>query len=147
MVYIFICFVFFNIIAYFIPKKLSRVEMYATALFALNYGMLNDVLLDLHYNLYGYYKPGFQWIEIIAIILYFPSINILYLNGYPYRKSIKIKLLYIAGWSVFATLFEWVAVHTNFFYYNGWKLWYSALMYPFIFIILSLNYWIVRKLK
>lgn len=139
------CLIVFNIIAYFIPKKLSRSEMYSTSVFALLYGATTDMVLDLHYNLYGYFENGFQWAGLLVEYLYFPAINILFLNLFPYSKKLKNKIIYFIEWETFSIIFEWCSVHTHLFYYNGWKLWYSALVYPIIFFTLLINLKIIRS--
>ncbi|MEK1833399.1 CBO0543 family protein, partial [Priestia megaterium] len=105
-----------------------------------------DVILDLHYNLYGYFQEGFQWLSLLAIIMYFPSISFLFLNFYPFTKNSRKKLGYILSWTIFSVVFEWFAVKTDFFYYNGWGLLYSAMVYPVIFLVLLVNVKIVRKI-
>lgn len=137
----------FNVMAYFIPKKLSQSEMYSTSLFALVYGTTTDMILDLHYNLYGYFNKGFQWSGLLVEYLYFPAISILFLNLFPFSKKLKSKLIYFIGWELFSIIFEWCSVHTHLFYYNGWKLWYSVLVYPFIFLTLLINLKILRSTK
>jgi hypothetical protein len=77
MVYIFICFILFNLISWFVPKNLNKIEIYATSLFAFAYGLTTDVVFDLHYHMYGYFSSGFQWMGLVAIIMYFPSISLL----------------------------------------------------------------------
>ncbi|WP_374989524.1 CBO0543 family protein (plasmid) [Priestia megaterium] len=146
MVAIFICFIIFNLLSFFVPKKLTPIEIYATSFFAYAYGMTTDMILDLHYNLYGYFQEGFQWLSLLAIIMYFPSISFLFLNFYPFTKSLGGKLGYILSWTIFSVVFEWFAVKTDFFYYNGWELLYSAIVYPFIFLVLLMNLKVVRKI-
>ncbi|PQP88391.1 hypothetical protein CPT76_08430 [Paenibacillus sp. AR247] len=102
-------------------------------------------MFDLHYDLYGYLSPGFQWLSMLAIIMYFPSVSFLFLNFFPFHKRMRFKMIYIIVWSVFSTSFEWLTLQTDFFYYNGWKLWYSAVLYPFIFLILVYNLKLVRR--
>lgn len=135
-----------SIIAYFVPKKLSKIENYATSFFAYAYGATVDIILDLHYDLYGYFEKGFQWLGLFSIFLYFPSISVLFLNFYPVKSHAPKKIIYILCWTVFSIAFEWFCLYTKFLYYNGWKLWYSAAMYPFIFLSLIINLKIVRKL-
>lgn len=77
---VFLAFLIFNIIAYLIPKKLNKIEIYSTSIFAYAFGLTVDLILDLHYGLYGYFKEGFQWSGLLAMLLYFPCINILFLN-------------------------------------------------------------------
>lgn len=143
---VFLVFGIFNLSAFWMPKKLSKIEIYATSFFALTYGITTDMILDLHYNLYGYFKEGFQWLGLLAIFMYFPSISVLFLNLYPIKSNKGIRIIYIIAWTVFSLGFEWFCLQTKFFYYNGWKLWYSAIAYPIIFSILLFNLKIVRRI-
>ena len=145
-VLIFIIFIIFNIISFFVPKRIGRIEIYATCFFAYAYGLTTDIVLDLHYHLYGYFEKGFQWKSLLGILLYFPSISFLFLNYYPTKRKIAYKALYIILWSIFSVIFEWFTVQTEFFYYSGWKLWYSAPVYPLIFVILVINMKFVQRL-
>ncbi|MEH7336449.1 hypothetical protein V7161_27875, partial [Neobacillus drentensis] len=63
---VYLAFGIFNIVAILIPKKLSKIEIYATSFFAFTYGVTVDMILDLHYNLYGYFEEGFQWLGLLA---------------------------------------------------------------------------------
>ncbi len=143
---IFIAFIFFNIIAYFVPKKISKIEIYATCFFAYAYGITTDIIFDLHLHLYGYFQNGFQWVGLLGIILYFPAISFLFLNHYPSEKKVTQKWFYIFLWSLFAVIFEWLSVKAGYFYYNGWKLWYSGALYPPIFLSLVVNHKLVKGL-
>jgi hypothetical protein len=144
---VYLSFVIFNISAFLIPKKLSKIEIYATSFFAFTYGVTVDMILDLHYNLYGYFEEGFQWLGLLAIFMYFPSISVLFLNFYPLKSNKRKKGLYILGWALFSIAFEWFCLQTKFYYYNEWKLWYSAMAYPIIFTTLLLNLKLVRRLN
>lgn len=94
MMYVFMCFLVFNLLAFFAPKRLVPIEIYATCIFAYAYGVTTDLVLDLHYNLYGYLQKGFQWLTLLAVIMYFPSISFLFLNFYPFNKALKKSTLY-----------------------------------------------------
>jgi hypothetical protein len=144
---IYIIFIIFNLIAFVAPKRISKVEIYATCFFAYAYGLTTDLIFDMHYDLYGYFQKGFQWIGLLGIILYFPSISLLFLNFYPVGKRVIIKALYIILWSLFSVTFEWISLHTGFFYYNGWKLWYSAILYPIIFSVLLINMRFIQRIN
>jgi hypothetical protein len=146
MMYVFVCFLVFNFLAFFAPKRLVPIEIYATCIFAYAYGVTTDLVLDLYYNLYGYLQKGFQWLSLLAVMMYLPSISFLFLNFYPFNKALGRKVLYILSWTLFSVVFEWFVVNTDFFYYNGWKLLYSALVYPIIFLILVSNLKLVRKI-
>lgn len=145
MVYVFVFFVLLNIVSFSVPKNLSRNEVYTTSFFAYAFGLTTDVVFDLHYDLYGYLSPGFQWLSMLGIIMYFPSTSFLFLNFFPIHKRMRSKISYILVWSIFSVVIEWLILQTDYFYYNGWKLWYSAILYPLIFLILVCNLKLIRK--
>jgi len=144
---IYILFIISNIMSFFVPKRINKAEIYATCLFAYAYGLTADMIFDIHYDFYGYFQKGFQWMGLLGIILYFPSISFLFLNFYPLDKRIDKKALYIILWSLFSVIFEWISLQTDFFYYNGWKLWYSAISYPFIYFVLVINMRIIQRIN
>lgn len=146
MIFIWVSLIIFNVIAIFVPKYISRIEIYATCFFALSFGALADIVLDLYYDLYGYYEKGFQLISLLIFLLIYPAISTLFLNFFPFGKKFKRKLCYIVSWSLFSVGFEWYASQTEFFYHNEWKLWHSALAYPIIFSTLAGNLKLVRWL-
>jgi len=143
LVYIF--FIILIFVSYFVQKNLTKSELYTTSIFAVLYGFITDEVLDLHLNLYGYFKHGFQWQGFFSCFMYFIPVNILFLNYFPLRESFWVKLRYIIIWTIFSTLFEWLILQTDYLYYNGWKLWYSACLYPLIFFVLYINLNVFKK--
>lgn len=146
MVYLIISVVVLNLVAIFIPKRLSKIEIYATSVFATLFALIVDVYLDLKLDMYGYFKEGPQWKSIVATFGLYPAANIIILNYFPFKKRIKIKVLYILGWAILLVLYEWGSIKSGFFYHKEWKLSYSALAYPFILVILVCNLKWIRKL-
>ena len=144
---IIIIFIIFNIIAFVIPKNINKIEIYATCFFAFSYGLITDIILDLHYHLYGYIHKGFDWGGLLSTFLYFPSISYLFLNFFPFKKRLLHKIYYVLVWSIFSIVFEWFTLKTGFFYYNEWKIWYSGLLYPLIFSSLVLNMKFIKRIN
>ena len=107
---------------------------------------LVDLALDLKLDWYGYFAKGVQWTYIIAILGIYPAANAIFLNYYQYMKNVARKFWYIVGCSVFAVVYEWLTNVSGFFYYNQWKFWYSAIAYPFIYLILLAVLKLVRRL-
>lgn len=137
----------FNLVARFVPKNLTRDEMYATSLFAVNFELLVNVFLDIKYDFYGYFGPGVDWFTLLPIFGIYPASNIIFLNYYPFSGVNIKRVLYIAGWVLFTIVYEWSSVQAGWFYYNGWRLWYSALCYPVIYFLLAKNLELFRNLK
>jgi hypothetical protein len=132
------------IVVAIMPKKLSALELYSTSSFALSLALTTDTYLDLTLHLYGYFTKGAQPMGLLFSLITYPAVNMIFLNFYPYMKRFGYKLLYIVGWWIFALCFELLAVKTGLFYYSGWKWWYSATVYPMLYLILLLNLRLVR---
>ena len=135
-----------NLVAFLIPKNLSKKEMYATSMFAVYFATVTDIYLNLRHDLYGYFSIGANYISLLAVWGLYPSANIIILNYFPFGKGIKPKIIYILAWSAFLVVFEWASVKSGYFYHSGWKYWYSALVYPIILVILVWNLILFRRL-
>lgn len=136
----------FCIIIYFMPKRITPMEMYATSLFALVFVLTVDIYLSLKLDLYGYFDKGvIEWKTLIIHFGVFPTYNAIFLNFFP--KINRYKLVYILGHSLILVAYEWTTIQVGAFYYNGWALGYSVMCYPFILLILYWNLKLIRALK
>jgi len=129
------------------PKRISYFEMYATYYFAPFLAVLADIYLDLKLNLYGFFDPGINYQYIPIFFIVYPAFNLLFLNFFPFQTSLVRKIRYILLVSLFTVGFEYVATFSEVFYHNGWKLWYSAVAYPFLYTLLLSNLLMIRKLN
>lgn len=146
MLFIIISVVFFYIIIYFMPKRLTLLEMYATAWFALTFVFAVDMYLSLKYGFYDYLVPGvIDYGTLIIVFGVFPAYNIIFLNFFPERR--RHQIIYILVHAVIITVYEWLCIQAGAFHHLNWELWYSALLYPFILLILYFNFKILRVLK
>ncbi|WP_308639561.1 CBO0543 family protein [Paenibacillus silvisoli] len=136
----------FNAIFLFMPKRLTPIELFSTCMFAMVLQQLVDLAFDLKLDWYGYFAPGVQWAYYIAILGIYPAVNAIFLNYYQFMKSKAQKFWYLVGWCIFAVVYEWLAIKSGYFYYHQWKVWYSAISYPFLYMILLLVLKTVRAL-
>jgi len=120
------------------PKKLTFIEIFTTCLFAMAFQQIVDLVLDLKLNWYGYFSKGIQWAYLIPILGVYPAVNAVFLNYYQYMDNLTKKLWFIIGCSVFAVVYEFLAVKSGYFYHHQWKIWHSAILYPFLFVFLIL---------
>ncbi|WDM03062.1 hypothetical protein JI721_14190 [Alicyclobacillus cycloheptanicus] len=117
-----------------------------TCLFAVMLELLCNIYLDLKLDWYGYFEKGAQWTSMLIIFGIYPAANAIFLNYYQRMKTRVQQFWYIIGCSVFAVVYEWLAEVFGFFYRNEWKLWYSVIVYPFLFLLLVGVLKFVRKL-
>lgn len=138
MFFLIVMVILFNAIAYFIPKRLTPIEILTTTLFATLLQLLTDTYLSLKYDYYGYFDKGPDWATIIYIIGIYPAINVIFLNFFPYKNSLMKKIVYIFIWGVIAMVYETLFIWSGTFYLNGWKQAYSIFTYPVLYVILML---------
>ncbi|WP_053071839.1 CBO0543 family protein [Ornithinibacillus contaminans] len=139
--------VMLSFIIYLLPKRLTLIEIYSTTVFAILFNALVDVYLDLKLDLYGYFKKGADYEMILVLIGIFPFFNYLYLNGFPFMKRLRLKIGYIAVWTVIAVFYDWLAIQAKLLYFNNWTLVYSAIAYSLIYIILLINIIFIKWLR
>jgi hypothetical protein len=136
--------VIFNLIAILMKKKLTPIEFYCTILFGLFNSEVADRFTD-KYDAYWFFDPWFIELESLWVLFgIYPAAAMIIVNWYPYNGSIYKKLLYFLGLTVFSSFYEWLSLKAGFFHYHHWKLWYSVILYPFLYSTLFLNLWFVR---
>ena len=131
----------------FISKRISLLEIYTTSFFATFLAALSDMYLDVKLDYYGFFNKGLDWEYIVIFIFIYPAANFIVLNFYPYKKTFFKKAIYILFCSIVTIIFEYISLKTEVFYYKEWKIWYSAICYPFIYTILILNLKFIRFLN
>jgi hypothetical protein len=144
MIFLIMSIIFFNLFCFLVPKRLTWIEIVTTTWFGMFFELIVNVYLDLKYDLYGYFNKGVDWETLIIIFGVFPQLNYLVLNFYPYSKGLMRLLIYLLTWDILAVGYEQLSILAGFFYYNGWKWWYSAIAYPPIILILGYNLRFIR---
>ncbi|MBA2870234.1 hypothetical protein HNQ85_000492 [Anoxybacillus calidus] len=149
MVTLFISIFIFNLVAFLMKKKLSPYEYYSSILFSLFVSEFVDRFTD-KYNWYYFFEPYFiEGKTLLVVFGIYPAATMLIINWYPYHGSKKAKILYLLLWSIFSTFYEWIALKANFLHHNKWNLWYSAILYPFLYGMLIWHlkfiHWLTSK--
>lgn len=148
-VFVFVACLIFAAVAYTIPKKIKTYELYATSLFAALFGLFVDSILAVKYKFYVLDEPGIQFPPLIGQVVLYSTASIIVLNFYPYDKPLKWKLIYILSVTLLTVAFEYISFKFGFIKYNEWKIWYSAISYPFLTYFLVFHFrlfqWVVRR--
>lgn len=132
--------------AIFMPKKVALWELLVASIFVYMLDLFIIQICEIKYEVFVYVYKGIQWSGIIIEAIIYPAVNSIYVNFYPYNKGLKQKIIYILIASVAFTFGEYLFLKTGFLKYYHWNLIYSALMYPFMCVILILNQIMFRKL-
>lgn len=134
-------------LAWFIPKRITRLQNYGSILFVICLQMIVDLILDLKLNLYTYFNVGFDYETFFFILGIYPPITILLVNTYPYESEGNIKAVHIIIWSCISLILEAIFLYLGLFQYINWHIYLSALSYPIIFSLVMLNVWFMRRLS
>jgi hypothetical protein len=78
MLFLIVTAIVFSSVAFFIPKRISRVEIFATTFFSSFLEVMANVFLDLKYDLYGYFNKGVDYETLLYIFEIVPAVNIVF---------------------------------------------------------------------
>lgn len=137
----------FNTTAFFMQKRLPCYRLYVTVLFALIFAFMVDIFVAFPYRLWGFFYV--EKIEVSTLLLYlgiYPAVAAMIINWYPYESTRKNKFLYLMAWTIFSTCYEWLTLKFGVLWHMNWNLFYSFLVYPFLFYILIIHVRLSRKL-
>lgn len=131
------------LIIWFMPKRITGREIYATWAVIALINLSTDVTLDLYFRLYELGGPGVQiGVHFIELTLG-ASFGIIFLNFMPRKNSAFV--LYILAWLVITILFELLMVKVGFIRYTGWEWWYSVPYYIAAFFFVRWHLAFIRK--
>ncbi len=142
--------IIFNAVTFFMKKRLTGNQILHIWMFTIVLQLVFDVYIDLKYHAYWYLSKGIDWMAIPQLFLLVPPVNIIFLNYYPFKKKFKTKAIYIAIWVCAIVLYELLTLIPEpwgYFHYGWWRIWYSILLDPFLFIILIKYYKFICRLE
>ncbi|GER66843.1 hypothetical protein BpJC7_13990 [Weizmannia acidilactici] len=143
--FLILSFLLFNIGTYFVPKRISKIEVHATGLFYMIIELLLELFLIKKLDWYGYFHAPIQWIQLFVIFGMYGA-GVLIINAYPFHKGFMSKAFYYVYMTAFWTFYEWLAVKAGMLNYHHWKILYSAIVYPFLFYLGIAHIYLIRRL-
>jgi hypothetical protein len=132
-----------NLIVWFMPKRLTRQEMYCTWLLMVFVTRISDQLLDLVFHLYDQLGPGIQWQAVVIQTLFPGAVGIIVLNFMP-KNRLRF-IAYLIGCTLLSLVFEWITTRVGYLTFNHWTQWYSAGVYIFGVILLRFHLAFLRR--
>jgi hypothetical protein len=146
MLFVCVVTVFNYLIIWFMPKNLSRQEMYSTfGIVSIITISVDITLADTWLHLYEIWKPGIQISAVLVEAFLTPSFAVLYLNFMPSKRSKFVTYLLI--WVIGSVVFEWLSVQFHYLTYYKWSIWYSFPIYLIVFLFLRWHINFLRKTK
>jgi hypothetical protein len=149
-VFVIVSVLVYNVTAFLIRKRLSGAEIYATVMFGLVAQLLSDSYASFGYKMWGFFDRDQSDLEALWVIFgMYPACTVLIINWYPYLARWWKKLLYLIAWACYSTFYEYLTMIFGVMWHdNGWSLYWSFLLYPFIYYMLIVQLrvyrWIMR---
>lgn len=140
----------FNLAAFNYHKNLTKNQMIHIWVFTVALQTLFDVIIDFKYHGYWYFSKAIDWKGLPATTMLVPPVNIVFLNGYPFKKDRAKKIWYIAAWLIFMLGYETLALMPEpwgYFQYGWWNLWISAVVDIVLLYILLVYFKWIRKIE
>lgn len=132
--------IIFNIIAFKTNKKLKANQIVQIWTFTMSFQMAFDCFIIVKYHGYWYFqRETIELSEFLPHMLLVPPVNMMFLNWFPYKTQIPKQIIYIVLFVVAIILYEALTLLPEpWGYFNNgwWKLWYSAILDPFLLLIL-----------
>jgi hypothetical protein len=153
MIGLMIAIIIFNFIAFRTNKRLTKNQILHIWSFTILLQAITDLFIDQKYHAYWYFTQDVDWPALPTITLLLPPVNMMFLNWYPFRSTLFKRFMYYFYWLIFMLIYEKIALLPEpwgYFNYGWWNIWYSALVDPFLLMVV-LNYykWIckIEKIK
>lgn len=133
------------LIIWFMPKRMNRKEIYLLWMILSAMSLTVDIFIGHtgEITLLHFEEPGMKIKDLILETMLAPSFGVIFCNFMPDDLVSFIK--YVAVWVVFATWYEWLTVQIGFLVYQGWKLWFSTVIYALTFIFIKWQIRFIRK--
>jgi hypothetical protein len=142
--------IIFNCIAFKTIKGMSGNIILLVWLFTMVFQINYDILISLKFHAYWYFTQGIDYQSFIAYSVLVPPVNIMFLNWFPFNRSIMRKIGYFAVWEIVLLSYERLTMMQEpwgYFHYGWWTLYYSAIVNPILLLILLWYYRWINKLE
>lgn len=88
MILLIVSIIAFNMAAFKINKKITPSQVLQIWTFTVAFQMLFDLIVEFKHHHYWYFSPGVDWAGLLPRLFLIPPVNIIFLNGYPFSKSV-----------------------------------------------------------
>ena len=130
-------------IVWFMPKRLTRLEIYVTWSVMAALTLATDILLNLAFKLYYNETPKTDWQALILEILLPPAFGVIFLNFMPSRRVIFMAYSLIIVF--LSDINELLNVHFRYITYVHWNICYSSFVYLFGMLFLRWHLHFIRR--
>jgi hypothetical protein len=150
MIGLFIAIILFNFIAFKTNKRLNASEIVQIWTFTIAFQQSFDLIVEFKLQGYWYFDKGVNCLGLLAHSVLIPPVNMIFLNGYPYKDKTIKQIAYVLFFVIAILLYELITLLPSpwgYFHYGWWKLWHAAIVDPILLYILLGFYKWIRSLE
>lgn len=150
MIGLIIAIILFNLIAFKTNKRLTANQIVHIWTFTIAFQYSFDVIVEFKYHAYWYFSKQVDWIGLLPHTVLIPPVNMMFLNWFPFEKTVWKRIIYILFWVIGILIYESITLLPQpwgYFHYGWWKLWHAAIVDPLLLLILLGYYHWVCKLE
>lgn len=140
--------IIFNLIAFKVNKRLTASQIVHIWTFTTAFQNLFDLIVEFKFHGYWYFSSGVDWIGLIPRTILIPPVNIIFLNFFPFGKSLMKRAVFLSIFVAGILIYELATLLPQpwgYFHYGWWELEYSLIVDPIILLFLIWFYkWVVR---
>jgi hypothetical protein len=114
----------FNIVAFKTNKTLTFKEIAHLWVFTIAFQVTCDSYVDLKYHGYWYITQSVDWADLLTVTVLIPPVNMMFLNWFPFQRSLFKKFIYFSCWEVILLAFELLTLLPKpwgYFHYGWWQ--------------------------
>jgi hypothetical protein len=136
MIFLWVSIIGFYTWTWFMKKRIPRQELFFVAMFSISFQQLVDAYINLKFELYGYFNKGVATLYFVPATGLMAPAGMIIMNYYPFGNWKKI-VRYVSLCTVLVVIFELLSLKAGYFYYNGWNIWYSVAIDPFLILTIA----------
>lgn len=150
MIGLILAIILFNIIALKMKKRLTLNQILHIWMFTIALQQSFDLIIEYKYNGYWYFDKEVDWKGYLAHTILVPPVNVMFLNWYPFKKRLMNQVFYLIIWIIAILLYEVITLMPQpwgYFHYGWWKLRYTVIVDPILFLILLSYYKFICRVE
>lgn len=151
MIVLILTIIIVGVIALKIEKRINVNQMLHIWMFTTAFQTIFDYFISIKHRGYWYFTEDIvDYHEVLPHLFLVPIVNIIFLNGYPFQKSLFKRLLYTSYWLIGILIYEFITLIPEpwgYFHYGWWHVWHSVVLNPILIFILLRYYRFVCRVE
>lgn len=129
----------FNFITFKTRTRFTANQIVHIWIFTIVFQYNFDLIVEFKYHAYWYFTKQVDWAGLLPRTVLIPPVNMMFLNWFPFNKSVWKKFVYMFFWVIGILIYETITLLPEpwgYFHYGWWRIWHAAIVDPILLLIL-----------